>query len=229
MPKLSPVRIIVTCGPSSEPIDEVRHITNFSTGELGALLSDCLAAYGWEVFCLRGMGATYPPPLHARVLPFTTNADLEKLLSQLAASFNIATVFHAAALCDFRLCRIENAHGVEISPSKLNGRSGTVRFTLEPAPKIIRQLRGLFPHSQIVGWKYELEGLPADAVARGLQQITENEIDACVVNGRALGNGFAFLEKGGEGLSPVAFPNKTHLCAHLSRWLSTQLSTPAIT
>ena len=40
------VKVIVTCGPSYEPIDEVRRITNFSTGELGILLANRLTRAG---------------------------------------------------------------------------------------------------------------------------------------------------------------------------------------
>ena len=48
------MKIIVTTGPSFEPIDEVRRITNFSTGELGVLLANSFAQAGAEVFCLKG-------------------------------------------------------------------------------------------------------------------------------------------------------------------------------
>ena len=52
------MRVVVTCGPSYEPIDEVRRITNFSTGELGVLLTNHLVDAGCEVVCFRGVGAT---------------------------------------------------------------------------------------------------------------------------------------------------------------------------
>lgn len=211
-------RIIVTCGPASEPIDSVRCITNFSTGELGTLLCNHLAEKGWEVFCLRGTGATYPRPLHASIFPFSTNMDLEKCLNRLSALHSIVGVFHAAALCDFRVVRIENSHGIKIIPIKLGSRSGSLRLTLEPTPKIIRRLRSLFPHSYIVGWKYELEGLPEGALFEGgYQQITESATDACVINGRALGDGFVFLEK---GKIPLPFSTKMQLCLYLNQWLS---------
>ena len=51
---------LVTCGPAYEPIDEVRRITNQSTGELGSLLSETLARANFEVLCLRGEMAVYP-------------------------------------------------------------------------------------------------------------------------------------------------------------------------
>ena len=68
------MKVIVTCGPSYEPVDEVRRITNFSTGELGVLLSTAFAGAGFETICLRGVAATYPgEPTGASVVQFTTN------------------------------------------------------------------------------------------------------------------------------------------------------------
>ena len=51
-------RVVVTCGPSYEPIDEVRRLTNFSTGELGILLANALSSAGYDVLCFKGVGAT---------------------------------------------------------------------------------------------------------------------------------------------------------------------------
>lgn len=42
-----PAKVIVTFGPAYEPVDEVRRITNFSTGELGSTLS--AASFGWAI------------------------------------------------------------------------------------------------------------------------------------------------------------------------------------
>ena len=56
------MKVTVTCGPSYEPIDQVRRLTNFSTGELGVHLSNQLIRAGFGVFCFKGSGATYPGP-----------------------------------------------------------------------------------------------------------------------------------------------------------------------
>lgn len=219
-----PARIIVTCGPAAEPIDEVRSIINFSTGALGTQISDHLAAQGWEIICLRGKKSVYPAPHHAKVLPFSTNLDLERLLQQLAVSSPpIQAIFHVAALADFHLNRVEDHKGKRISSLKFSSHLTEIKLILTPAPKIIQKLRDWFPDSKIVGWKYELEGTPADALACGRQQIHENKTDACVVNGKAWGKGFAFLEKGTLNHPPKVLPTHIQLCAHLKQWLTTQL------
>jgi hypothetical protein len=89
-------------------------------------------------------------------------------------------------------------------------------MTLEPAEKILPRLRALFPAARIVGWKYELDGTRADALAKGLEQMAACGTDACVVNGAVWGPGFGFVEPGRE---PVPMADKPALCAFLSRWL----------
>jgi len=57
---LKSTKVIVTCGPSYEPIDQVCRLTNSSTGELGVHLSNHLARAGFEVFCLKGRARRIP-------------------------------------------------------------------------------------------------------------------------------------------------------------------------
>ena len=66
---------IVTAGPTLEPLDDVRRLTNFSTGRLGTTLANYLAARGHNVILLLGEQATYAGERHARrVEPFSTAA-----------------------------------------------------------------------------------------------------------------------------------------------------------
>src|SRR5262245_47434915 len=98
------MKIIVTTGPSYEPIDEVRRITNFSTGEMGLLLANAFARAGADVFCLKGTYATCSTPLaRGQLLSFTTNDDLQEQLQRLANDHRIDALFHVAALCDYKV------------------------------------------------------------------------------------------------------------------------------
>jgi len=186
------MKVVVTAGPSYEPIDEVRRLTNFSTGELGVRLSQQLAGAGFEVFCLKGVGATYPGSLEmCHHLPFATNDDLLEHLARLSRAHDIGAVFHVAALCDFKIKRVEDARGRKYDAPKIDSRSDDLILHLEPAKKVIRELRALFPHAILVGWKYELAGTREEALAKAWAQLKANQSDACVLNGRAYGAGFA--------------------------------------
>src|SRR3954470_5255060 len=151
------MRAIVTCGPSFEPIDEVRRLTNFSTGELGTLLTDALVRRGVKTVCLRGSGSTYPSPAApADVLPFTTNDDLARSLGACSIKRTYDAVFHAAALCDYRPAAIVDSNGAQVTSPKIPTSVGALTLRLEPTTKILPMLRGWFPGAWIVGWKYEL-------------------------------------------------------------------------
>jgi len=178
---------VVTCGPASAPIDSVRRITNFATGEICSILSRALLEAGWDVICLRGEGSTFPEPDGIDVRRFSTNDSLAALFQSLPAAPN--AIFHAAALCDFQVASIEGGSGMKKIPT----RDGALTLHLEPAPKILPHLREWFPGAFIVGWKYELDGDRSAALANGATQIRECHTNACVVNGAAYGEGFGIL------------------------------------
>ena len=180
----------ITCGPSYEPIDQARRITNFATGEIGSHLSLALKANGFDVVCFRGEGSTFPAPAGTDVRPFSTNDSLADSLQDLVLPENHPVViFHAAALCDFVVAGIEGADAA----LKLTSRGGDVHLILRPAKKILPHLREWFPDAYIVGWKYELDGSRDEAIARASKQIRDAQTDACVVNGSAFGEGFGLL------------------------------------
>ena len=200
---------LVTCGPAYEPLDDVRRITNHSTGELGALLCEALAEAGFAVTCLRGVLATHPAPKSACVIPFTTNTSLQEILEGIEPP---DAVFHAAALCDFRFA----------GPATGKVRSDLPEWhlVLHPAPKLLPLLRPLFPEALIVGWKYEVEGEREEALARGRHQIAKNNTDACVVNGPAYGPGLGLLEPD----QFTHFSSRREFCLNLAKWSAARVA-----
>jgi len=193
---------IVTAGPAYEPLDDVRRLTNFSTGRLGTELANYLAARGHNVFLLLGEQATYAGERRAqRVESFSTTADLRAKLKALAAK-KVDAIFHAAAVSDFSFGRIFAPGAanklVPIKPArKISTRQGKLLVELLPTPKIIVELRGWFPRSKIVGWKFEADGKRADAAAAARRQLAECSTDLCVMNGPAYGEGFGLVGKKG--------------------------------
>lgn len=194
------MRCFVTAGPTWEPLDQVRRLTNFSTGSLGGELANALAAAGHEVVLLLAESATWRSPLSAvRVEPFSTTDSLARRL-QGHATAGAASLFHAAAVSDYRAGAI-SSRGTDgkLSPlreGKVDSRGGSLMVELLPTPKILPQLRTWFPEARITGWKYEVDGTREDALERGRQQLASAHTDACVVNGPACGSGFVWLRLG---------------------------------
>ena len=161
------MEILITFGPGYEPIDEVRRITNFSTGELGALLVERFVSAGFRVTCLRGVMATHPISPDLGAIAFTTNDDLAARLAEAAAHTEFDAVCHLAALCDYRVKSVESETGEVMTGAKIPSRSGALKLCLEPSRKLITDLRDFFPKALLIGWKYELDGSRAEAIQKG--------------------------------------------------------------
>jgi phosphopantothenate---cysteine ligase (CTP) len=194
---------IVTAGPTYEPLDDVRRLTNFSTGRLGTELANYFAARGHKVVLLIGEQATYFGERHAQhVETFSTTADLRAKIKSFSGK-KVDAIFHAAAVGDFSFGRIfapdaTNKLAEIKGAKKISTRQGKLLVELLPTPKIISELRGWFSKTRIVGWKFEADGKRADAIATAQRQIADCATDLCVVNGPAYGEGFGLLGKKGE-------------------------------
>jgi len=192
---------VVTAGPTFEPLDLVRRLTNFSTGRLGTELANFLTDRGHRVALLIGEQSPWPGARRAaHVQKFTTTADLADRLRGLAAQ-RVDALFHAAAVSDFTFGKIwlQTPQGgqAEVQAAKMPSREGTLLAELVPTPKVIEELRDWFPGTRLVGWKYEVEGDRASSLQRAVQQLADCRTDACVVNGRAYGDGYGFVPLGG--------------------------------
>jgi len=185
-------KILITAGPAVEEIDAVRKIINHSTGALGTALTEWATMAGHDVTLLRSRHCTAPAPqCRCTILPFSTSHDLARELEKWAGGGTFDAVWHAAAIGDFQLDRITDAEGRDIpSDQKIDSRAGGICLHLVPAPKLIGRLEAWFPDACRVGWKYETDGTREEALAKGMAQIRDNQTQASVVNGPAVGPGF---------------------------------------
>jgi len=186
-------RIVITGGPSSEPIDGVRFITNQSTGELAVLIAQRFRAAGYAIELFLGRRSIFRAS-SARF--FDTNEDLEGLLRGVVDREGVRAVLHAAALADFEVANII-VEGQSQGTAKISSAATAIQLRLVPKAKVILRLRELFPAAWIIGWKFELDGSPDDVVNKGIQQIEKYATNACVVNGSAFGPGFGYCNSTG--------------------------------
>lgn len=187
------MRVVITGGPSSEPIDEVRILTNASTGELAVTLYDRFIDAGHDVELLLGEGARH---VRGEARSFDRNETLARMLAGIDKADEVDLVLHAAALADFSVTPVDAA-GAPLTVAKIPSRSEGVRLLLVPKPKIIADLRKLFRHAYLVGWKLEHEGDRAALIETARQQVRANRLNACVINGRAYGPGLGFCTEAG--------------------------------
>jgi phosphopantothenate---cysteine ligase (CTP) len=211
------MRIVITGGPGSEPIDRVRYITNQSTGELAVKLARRFGEAGHRIELFLGIGAIWR--LETATY-FQTTDDLERLLNEVAERDRVDAVLHVAALSDFGVVETI-VSGRRSDAAKISSDAESVLLRLAPRPKLIRHLRDLFPNAYIVGWKFELEGTPTETVQEGVRQMQSNRTDACIVNGSAFGPGFGFCTP--KGLLQT-IPTRDALADWLLDLLSTEVA-----
>lgn len=217
------LKVIVTMGPSYEPIDKVRRITNMSTGRLGGMIANALAFEGYQVTAFVSEAASWKGELNAKEeFTFSTNESLKLALEDYASKNTAYAVLHVAALSDFQIKRILDYENQEIDSQKIPSAEKDLKLILKPAPKLIRNLRNWFPDAKLIGWKYEMVGKRQDTLVKGWQQITNNNTNACVVNGEAYGDGFGFCTPH-NGIKKLA--DEEGLISYLKEFLEVQAST----
>ena len=214
------MRCLVTAGPTVEPLDSVRRLTNHSTGTLGTDLANHLAGCGHDVLLLRSRTATAAPALHAVTTEaFATAADLLGRFQTHATQEPVA-IFHAAAVGDFQVGAVfrrdDDGRLTPVHSGKFSTRDGSLLAELRPTPKILAQLRDLYPKAWITGWKYEVDGTRDEVLQRARAQLQSCRSDAVVANGPAHGLGFTWLTADREQALDDG--------ASLNRWLNAKLA-----
>ena len=174
---LDGVRLVVTAGPTHEPIDPVRFIGNRSSGKMGAAIADEASRRGAIVTLVFGPG-TAPPPAGVDVIRVGTADEMRAVLLDRWGETDVVVM--AAAVADFR--------PKIVAESKLKKEAGTPEIVLEPTPDILAELgERKRPEQILVGFAAETE----DAEAAGAVKLRRKRLDLLVANvvGRS-GTGF---------------------------------------
>ncbi len=159
------MQLLVTSGGTSVPLDDVRSISNFSTGKTGAAIAEYFSSRGHDVTLLRAENAVATPGPTTRT--FRTFEDLQSLLAEELGASPHDAVIHAAAVSDYKLDRIELPDGRTVaSEGKIDSASGLTVHLL-PNPKLVDQLRSMSmnPSIQVVAFKLTSNSSPAEREA----------------------------------------------------------------
>lgn len=152
-PKLPEVKVLVTAGPTREPLDPVRFLTNRSSGKMGYTLAGAFAHEGHSVLLISGP-ANLDVPAGVDFLPVETAAEMHAAVARYIGKMDIA-VF-AAAVADYTPARVE--------PRKIKKSGDTLTLELVRTADILGSARGDFGFTgTLVGFAAETENLEENA------------------------------------------------------------------
>jgi phosphopantothenoylcysteine decarboxylase / phosphopantothenate---cysteine ligase len=209
-------RIVVTAGPTWEPVDAVRFLGNRSTGRMGFAVAREAFDRGADVTLVVGPG-TVEPPEGPRMVRVATAEEMRMFV--LKAAEDADAVIMAAAVADFR--------PREAAPGKLKKEKGPPRLELVPTPDILAELGQMKGDRVLVGFAAETEDVETAGrtklVSKGLNLLVANEVGREGTGFAAESNHAAILSRTGDD-EPLREWTKAELAAALCDRLTKLLS-----
>jgi len=152
---LSKKKILITAGPTYEPIDTVRGVTNQSSGKMGYAVAQAAVEAGAEVTLVSGATVLAAPAGVERV-DVLTASEMHKAVMARAEKADV--FISVAAVADY--------HPVDPKPHKIKRGNGNLKLELTPNPDILGEVAALQKGPFCVGFAAETEDLVANAQAK---------------------------------------------------------------
>jgi phosphopantothenoylcysteine decarboxylase/phosphopantothenate--cysteine ligase len=163
------MRVLVTAGPTREPLDPVRYLTNRSSGKMGYALAGAFADAGHPVLLISGP-TSIPIPENVDYLPVETAADMHAAVSRHLGRMDVA-VF-AAAVADYT--------PANVAEQKLKKTGDRLTLELVRTPDILGGARTSGFAGTLVGFAAETENLETNAreklAKKGCDLVIANDV-----------------------------------------------------
>jgi len=167
------VTFLITAGPTREPIDPVRYISNRSSGKMGYAIAEAALDAGHDVILISGP-VNLAPPHKAKFISVSTSDEMFDAVHQYADSSDICVL--CAAVADYK--------PAEVSSVKIKKCAAQVSLELIPTRDILESL-GQRQNRQflLVGFAAETDHLEANAT----RKLREKNCDMIVANDARIG------------------------------------------
>src|ERR1017187_6037341 len=150
--------VLITAGPTEEPLDPVRYISNRSSGKMGYALAEAAAARGAKVVLISGPVYLAPPRGCTFIAVHTAREMRDKVFENLQLA---SVIVKAAAVADFHLAKVPS--------QKMKKTAARLSLELDPTPDILAELGRKKGDRLLVGFAAETENL---------QQETRRKLEA---------------------------------------------------
>lgn len=222
-------KVLVTSGGTQEPIDQVRVLSNKSTGTTGARIADTLTELGFDVTYVHAENAVKPRNA-CHMESFVSFQDLEKSLRLLLETGNYSAVVHAAAVSDYSIASIETQTGSQQASSrgKISSESSELNLKLTKNPKLVNQLREMAknPSLKVVAFKMTATSSQAERQEAVNKVFSQSKADLVIHNDMSemdwkTGKHLFHAHQNHQSIRD--FENKEGLSAYLGEFLSQDL------
>lgn len=144
--------VLITAGPTQEPLDPVRFISNRSSGRMGYALAEAAAARGAHVILISGP-VHLSPPRNVELISVRTAKEMRDKVFENLPSAGI--VIKSAAVADFHLSRVPD--------QKVKKTAARISLELDPTPDILAELGRKKGDRLLVGFAAETQNLQQEA------------------------------------------------------------------
>jgi len=144
--------VLVTAGPTQEPLDPVRYISNRSSGKMGYALAEAAAARGARTILVSGP-VHLNPPAGVELLSVRTAQEMRDAVFQHLPEAGI--VIKSAAVADFHLSKVPD--------QKVKKTAARVSLELDPTPDILAELGRKKGDRLLIGFAAETQNLAQEA------------------------------------------------------------------
>ena len=205
------MRILITAGPTREYLDDVRYLSNASSGRMGYAIAEAALAAGHEVVLVSGP-VEIPPPVGCELHRVETTAQMRQACVNAFPTCD--GVIAAAAVCDYR--------PVERISGKIAKTGGPIRLEMIETDDVLAELGAIKAARWVVGFALEAE----NARERALQKLRAKNCDWIVLNSpSAIGaatNDVELLGPAG-GVEATWSGTKDAVAQELIAWLGKQV------
>jgi len=205
------MRILVTAGPTIEPIDPVRFISNRSSGKMGYAVAEICRRRGHKVVLVSGP-VSIRPPRGVRTIQIDSAAEMLIAVRKMIPWCDVLIM--AAAVADFR--------PKNVSKQKVKKRKAPRILLLEKTVDILKSVRLLKKHRTYVGFAAETENLLREAkrklLEKGVDLIVANDVSKKDSGFGTETNRVTFLTANGD-VKQFPLLKKTDVAAGILDWI----------
>jgi len=166
-------RILITAGPTQEPIDPVRFITNLSSGKMGYALAKMARRRGAEVILITGPTSAALPRKDIEWVPVKTAEEMRKAV--LAHLKPCSVVIKAAAVADYR--------PKDVHSKKIKKKDASLSLDMERTADILAEIGKKKEKRILIGFAAETD----DLIANAKKKLQAKNLDLVIANDVAVG------------------------------------------